>query len=61
MTSLPDPHRISARHAPQAPIFRTRGLTRVYAIGEVSVQALRGLDVDLSSGELLVLLGPLGV
>ncbi|WP_245232247.1 ABC transporter ATP-binding protein [Thiorhodococcus minor] len=60
MTSLPDPNRMSARQAPPEPIFRARGLTKVYAMGEVSVQALRGVDVDLFPGELVVLLGPSG-
>ncbi|NEV60696.1 ABC transporter ATP-binding protein [Thiorhodococcus minor] len=51
---------MSARQAPPEPIFRARGLTKVYAMGEVSVQALRGVDVDLFPGELVVLLGPSG-
>jgi putative ABC transport system ATP-binding protein len=40
------------------PIFVARGLTKVYQMGEVQVQALRG--VDLYSGEFVVLLGPSG-
>ena len=30
------------------PVFRARGLTRVYRMGEVEVQALRGVDLDRS-------------
>jgi putative ABC transport system ATP-binding protein len=41
-------------------VFRARGLTKVYDMGEVQVHALRGVDVDLSAGELVVLLGPSG-
>lgn len=37
-----------------------RQLTKVYASGEVEVHALRGVDLDLYEGELVVLLGPSG-
>ncbi len=41
-------------------VFQVRGLTKIYEMGEVKVQALRGVDWDLLSGELIVLLGPSG-
>jgi len=41
-------------------IFRTRGLTKIYPMGEVEVQALRGIDLDLFPGEFIVILGPSG-
>ena len=37
-----------------------RGLTKTYHVGEVDIHALRGVDVDLWPGELVVLLGPSG-
>ncbi len=41
-------------------MFVARELTKVYRLGEVDVHALRGVDLELASGELLVLLGPSG-
>ena len=37
-----------------------RGLTKIYRTGEVEVQALRGVDLELVESELVVLLGPSG-
>ncbi len=42
------------------PVFTARGITKVYDMGEVKVSALCGVDLDLYSGELVVLLGPSG-
>jgi putative ABC transport system ATP-binding protein len=41
-------------------VFQVSGLTKVYDMGEVKVQALRGIDLELFAGELIVLLGPSG-
>ena len=41
-------------------VFRARGLSKVYDMGEVQVHALRGVDLDLYAGELIVLLGASG-
>jgi putative ABC transport system ATP-binding protein len=41
-------------------VFAVRGITKVYNMGEVQVQALRGVDLDLFAGEMMVLLGPSG-
>lgn len=41
-------------------VFRARGLTKVYRMGQVEVPALRSLDLDLFQGEFVVLLGPSG-
>jgi putative ABC transport system ATP-binding protein len=42
------------------PVFVARHLTKVYPMGEVEVQALRGVDFDLFPREFVVLLGPSG-
>lgn len=41
-------------------LLRAQGLTKVYRMGEVEVQALRGVDLDLRTREFIVLLGASG-
>jgi putative ABC transport system ATP-binding protein len=41
-------------------VLRARGLTKVYQMGEIEVEALRSIDLDLFEGEFVVLLGPSG-
>jgi len=41
-------------------VLEAKGLTRVYRMGEVEVQALRGVDFHLEGGEFLVLIGASG-
>jgi putative ABC transport system ATP-binding protein len=41
-------------------IVETRGLTKVYGTDEVSVQALRGVDLQVRKGEFVAIMGPSG-
>ena len=42
------------------PVFRVEGVTRVFRTGTVEVHALRGVDLQLAEGEMIVLLGASG-
>ncbi len=41
-------------------LFQIRGVTKTYVMGEVTVQALKSVDLDLDEGEFVVLLGASG-
>jgi len=49
-----------ARTATSPVTLRAEALTKTYRTGEVEVQALRGADLELKAGELVVLLGASG-
>ena len=41
-------------------VVRCRGVTKTYGKGEAAVRALRGVDIDVHRGEMLMLVGPSG-
>lgn len=41
-------------------IYSAKGLTKIYGSGEGAVHALRGVDLDVREGSMVVLLGPSG-
>ncbi len=43
-----------------AAVFEARGLTKVYRMGSTEVHALRGVELEVRTGEFIVLLGPSG-
>jgi putative ABC transport system ATP-binding protein len=44
----------------QVPIFQVQNISKTYQMGEVQVQALKAVSLDLYAGEFVVLLGPSG-
>jgi putative ABC transport system ATP-binding protein len=53
--------RVSTDSAPSSEVvLSARDLAKVYQMGEVEVHALRGVDIELHSGEFMVLLGASG-
>ena len=43
-----------------SPIIRMQGIRKVYDTGKVTVEALKGIDLDVARGEFLAIVGPSG-
>ncbi len=43
-----------------APLIRLRGITKVYGQGQAAFRALKGVDLDIESGDFVAIMGPSG-
>lgn len=52
----------SAQISPKAaePIIKVRGLRHVYQEGDGTKEVLHGIDLDIFSGEIVIIMGPSG-
>ena len=44
----------------EGPIIEISGLRKIYRVGRVDVEALRGVDLDVGRGEFVAIVGPSG-
>lgn len=50
----------AAAPPPSPALIRLRGVTKTYGSGEIAFQALKGVDLDISAGEFVAIMGPSG-
>jgi putative ABC transport system ATP-binding protein len=54
----PAPPAVAANDVP--PLIRLRGVTKVYGEGATALAALRGVDLDIDTGDFVAIMGPSG-
>lgn len=47
-------------NASAGPLIRLRGITKVYGYGQAALAALKGIDLDITAGEFVAVMGPSG-
>jgi putative ABC transport system ATP-binding protein len=57
---FPSPDGAPAAPRARAPLIDLRGVRRAYQLGKVTVDALRGVDLQVGQGEFLAIVGPSG-
>jgi len=45
---------------PAPPLIRLEGITKIYGTGDAEVRALRGIDLEITGGEFVAIMGPSG-
>ncbi|HTP60179.1 MAG TPA: ABC transporter ATP-binding protein [Spirochaetia bacterium] len=56
----PEPRRPRSKASPEAALIEVKDLTKVYGEGESTVHALRGVNLSVSHGEFVAIMGPSG-
>jgi len=51
---------VSAESAAVLPLIRLEGVTKTYDAGELAVNALAGIDLDVEKGQMVAIIGPSG-
>ncbi len=54
------PHVGSTHQEPASWLVRARGITKAFGEGDTKIPVLKGVDIDVASGEVLLLVGPSG-
>ena len=58
--TAPGPQRLGATENEGGPLVDIRGITKEFQLGEVTVKALRGVDLQIHAGNFMSIMGPSG-